>query len=151
MDKSCSWDQGEHPALAVRLRRAPFPLAATFRQLGVDIAIGGPRVTGPVLSRHLEGVQSALRRLPQPSTYERLERAINTLVSPLVLHGLAVASVTDQDLWGMEIAVVRAMWGATRLSRAKGIVFTFLSTGHRVCAIMHTRYERLLWLARVAQ
>ena len=59
--------------------------------------------------------------------------------------------MTDPDLRGLETAVVRALWGATRLSRAKEIVFTVLSKGHRVSPVMHTWYERLLWLARVAR
>ena len=37
-----------------------------------------------------------------------------------------------------ETAVVRALWGATRVSRAKEIVFTVLSKGHCVSPIMHT-------------
>ena len=45
---------------------------------------------------------------------------------------------------------MRALWAATRLTRAKGVIFTVLSKGHSICAVMHTRYERLLWLARVA-
>ena len=40
---------------------------------------------------------------------------------------------------------------ATRLSRAKEIIFTVLSKGHRVSPVMHMRYGRLLWLARVAR
>ena len=37
------------------------------------------------------------------------------------------------------------------MSRAKEVIFTVLSKGHRVSPIMHTRYERLLWLARLAR
>ena len=113
MDKSCSWVQGEQGAPAVLLRGAPIPLAATFRQLGVDIAIGGSKTTGPVLSRRLEAGRSALRCLPRLSTYDRRERAISTLVTPLVLHGVAVAPVVEPDLRGLETAVVQALWGAT--------------------------------------
>ena len=57
--------------------------------------------------------------------------------------------MTDPNLRGLETAVVRALWGATRL--AKEIVFTVLSKGHRVSLVMHTRNERLLWQARVAR
>ena len=63
VDKSCSWVRGEQGAPAVLLRGVPIPLATTFRQLGVDIAIGGSKATGPVPSRHLEAGWSALRRL----------------------------------------------------------------------------------------
>ena len=151
VDKSCSLVQGEHGAPAVLLRGVPVPLATTFRQLGVDVAIGGSKATGPVLSRRLEAGWSALRRLPRLSTYDRRERAIGALVTPLALHGVVVASVTDPDLRGLETAVVRALWGPARMSRAKEVIFTMLSKGHRVSPIMHTRYERLLWLARLAR
>ena len=123
------------------VRGVPIPLAGTFRHLGVDAGIGGSRVTGPVLSRRLEGGRSALCCLHHLSTYERRERAI---------HGVAVASSTDPDLQGLEAAVVRALWGAMRLSRAKEMVFTILSKGHCVSPLMHKRYERPLFLAHVA-
>ena len=117
-------------------------------QLGVDDAIGGSTITGPVLSRRLEAGQGALRRLPHLSTYDRRERAISTLVTPLALHGVAVASVTDPDLWGLGTALVRALPGATRRSQAKEIVFSVLAKGRRITTVMHTRYKRMLWLAR---
>ena len=59
--------------------------------------------------------------------------------------------MTYLDLRGLETAVVRALWGATRLSRDKEIVFSVLSKGHRISPLMHTRCERLMWLARVAR
>ena len=151
MDKSCSSVQGEQGAAAVLLRGAPIPLATTFRHLGVDIAIGGSKTTGPVLSRRLEEGRSALHRLPHLSTYDRREHAISTLVIPLALHGVAVAPVTEPDLRGLETAVVRALWGPARVSRAKEVIFTILSKGHRVSPNMHKRYERLLWLVSLAR
>ena len=54
VDKSCSWVQGERGAPAILLSGVPIPPADTFRQLGADIAIGGSRVTRPVLSRRPE-------------------------------------------------------------------------------------------------
>ena len=151
VDKSCPWVRAEQGAPAVLLRVVPIPLAETFRQLGVDVAIGGSTITGPVLSRRLEAGRSAVRRLPHLSTYDRRERAISTLVTPLALHGVAVASVTDPNSRELETAVLRALRGATRLSRAKEIVFSRLSKGHRISPVMHTRCKRLLWLARVAR
>ena len=151
VDKSCSWVQGEQGAPAVLLRGVPIPLVTTFRQLGIDVAIGGCKATGPVLFRRLEAGLSALRRLPNLSTYDRQERAISTLVTPLAFHGVAVASVTDPDLRALETAVVRALSGPARGSRAKEAIFIVLSKGHRVSPIMHTRYGRILWLARLAR
>ena len=59
--------------------------------------------------------------------------------------------MTQPDLRGLETAVVRALWGPARVSRAKEVIFTVPSKGHRVSPVMHTRYERLLWLARLAR
>ena len=70
LDKSCSWVQGEQGAPAVLLRGVPIPLAATFRQLGIDVAIRGSRLTGPVLARRLEagGAPYAAPPTSQPTT-----------------------------------------------------------------------------------
>ena len=46
--------------------------------------------------------------------------------------------VTDRDLMGLETMVLRAVWGATRLSRAKEVVFLVMTPGHRICPVMHT-------------
>ena len=126
----------------------PIPLATTFRQLGMDIAIRGSKTMGPVLSRRLQAGRSVVRRLPHLPTYDWRERAISTLVTPLALHGVAVVPVTEPALRELETAIVRALWGPARVSRAKEVIFTVLSKGHRVSRIMHTRYERLLWPAR---
>ena len=140
VDKSCSWVQWEQGTPAVLPRGVPIPPATTFRQLGVDVPIGGSNATGPVLCPRLKAGRSALRRLPHLSTYDRRERAISTLVTPLALHGVAVASVTEPDLRGFETAVVRALWGPARVSRAKEVIFDVLSKGHRLSPIMHTGY-----------
>ena len=63
----------------------------------------------------------------------------------------ATRAVTEPDLRGPQTAVVRALWGPARVSRAKDVIFTVLSKGHRVSPIMHTQYERLLWLSRLAR
>ena len=135
VDKSCSWVQGEDGAPAVLLRGVPIPVASTFRQLGVDVAIGGSRGTGPVLAKRLEAGRRALRRLPHLTTFDRRVRAVSTLVTPLALHGVAVASFADSGLGGLETAVLRAVWGATRLSRAKEVAFALLTKGHRVSLV----------------
>ena len=68
MGKSCSSVMGEQGALAVLRRGGPIPLAASFRKLGIDIAVGGSKSTGPVLSPRLEAGRSALLRLPPPTS-----------------------------------------------------------------------------------
>ena len=144
----CTRDRG---APAVLLGGTPIPQADTFRQLGINVAIGGSRGTGPVLVKRLESGRSALRPLLHLATFDRRARTVSALVTPLALHGVAVTSVSDSHLGGLETAVLRSVRGATRLSRAKEIVFTVLTKGHRVSLVMHTRYERVCSLARTAR
>ena len=138
-------------ALAVLLHGLPIPVAECFRQLGVDTAMGGARGTGPVLARRLDAGRSVLKWLPHLPAFQRRVRAVGTLVMPLALHGVAVAPVMDRDMLGMETMVLRAVWGATRLSRAKEVVFVGLTLGHHMSLVMHTCYERVLWMARIAR
>ena len=102
-----------------------------------------------MLAQRLEAGRSVLRCLPRLLVFQRRVRAVSTL-TPLALHGVAVAPVTDQDLLGRDTMVLRAVWGATRLSRAKEVVFVVLTPGHRISPVMHTRYERVLWMAPIA-
>ena len=51
----------------------------------------------------------------------------------------------------METVALRSVWGATRLSQAKEIVFSVLAPGHRISPVMHMRYECIVWLAWVAR
>ena len=69
VDKSCSWSQGEGGAQVVLLRGLPIPAADCFHQLGVDVAVGGARSTGPVLAQRLDTGRSVLRRLPHLPTF----------------------------------------------------------------------------------
>ena len=92
-----------------------------------------------------------LRRLLHLPTFQPRVHAVSTLVTPLSLHGVAVALVTDRDLMGLETMVLQAVWGTTRLSRAKEVVFVVLTPGHHVPPLMHTCYERVLWMTRIAR
>ena len=68
-----------------------------------------------MLSQSLEEGRSTNRRLPNHSTSDRREGTISTVATPLALLGVEVASVTDPNLRGLKTAVLRALWGATRM------------------------------------
>ena len=71
--------------------RPPHTGSGLFPPAGVDVAVGGARSTGLVLARRLEAGCSVLRRLPHLPTFQRRVHAVSTLVTPLSLHGVAVA------------------------------------------------------------
>ena len=83
-------------------------------------------------------------RLPHLPAFQQRVCAVSTLVTPLALQGVAVAPALDRDLLGLETMVLRVVLGATRLSRAKEVVFVVLTLGHRISSVKHTSYERVL-------
>ena len=114
--------------------------------------MGGALHTGPVLSKRLQAAQGAPP--PAPSIYRRSmarARAVSTLVTALALHEVALAPITDSYLAKLETLVVRSVWGTTKLSLAKEIAFSIFTARPRVFPVMHVRYERIAWLARVAR
>ena len=44
-----------------------------------------------------------------------------------------------------------AVWGTSRPTQAKEVIFRLLMPGHRLSPVMRTRYERLVWMARAAR
>ena len=71
----------------------------------------------------------------------------STLVT---FHGMALAPIFDKELRGLETMVLRTVWGATRLSRAKEVIFSIRTLGHCISPVMHPRDERVVWMTRVA-
>ena len=90
----------------------------------------------------------APRAVPEPM---RRATAAAVKALPKALHGVALADVETSSLRRLETRVVAAMWGPTRMARAKEMVFCLLTPGHRTSPVMCTRYERLVWLARTAR
>ena len=66
---------------------------------------------GPVRSKRLEAGRGELHRLPHLLVFHRRVRAVSTLVTPLALHGVALAPVMDGDLAKLETLVLWSVWG----------------------------------------
>ena len=67
------------------------------------------------------------------------------------MYGVEIADVGSRDVARLELAAVRAMWGPTRTSGAKEVLWAVLVPGHRVSLVWRLHYSRVLWLARQAQ
>ena len=65
----------------------------------------------------------------------------------VALHVVQLPDTADVDLAWLETQTVRAIWGPTRPGRAKEVVFSLLTPGHRTSPTMQTKYKRLVWLA----
>ena len=88
-----------------------------------------------------------LRRMPQITTLQRHSTVAGLLAMVVLLHGVQLADTADVHLARLETQTVRAIWGPTKPTSAKQMVFSLLAPGHRTSPIMRTEYERLVWLA----
>ena len=81
-------------------------------------------------------------------TFRMREVAIGTLALAKAMYGVELADVGWRDLAKLELAAVRSLWGPTRTSRAKEVLWAVLAPGHRVSPVWRVQYSRVLWLAR---
>ena len=149
--KSSSWRMSDQLARPVTLHGVPIPLAREFKQLGVGVRLDPERGTGPVLQERFVRGTAILRRVGCLPTFRMREVAIGTLALAKAMYGVELADVGSRDVARLELAAVRALWGPTRTSRAKEVLWAVLTPGHRVSPAWRLQYSRVLWLARQAR
>ena len=117
------------------------PRVEEFRCLGVGIRMSPSPDTGPLLAGRMKRAGELLSRLygVQGDTYRKAEAAA-TLALSTGMYGVEVAMVREVDLMKLETAVLRAVWGTSRQSRAKEVLFAVLLKGHRVSPVMRAKY-----------
>ena len=128
----------------------PIPLARDFKQLGVGVRLDPERGTGLVLQEQFPRGAAILRRVGCLPTSRMREVAIGTLALAKVMYGVELADPSSRDVARLELAAVRALWGSTRTSRAKEVLWAVPVPGHRVSPVWCLQYSRVLWLARKA-
>ena len=67
------------------------------------------------------------------------------------MYGVELADVGSQDFDWRELAAVRALWGPTRTSRTKEVLWTVLAPVRRVSRVWRLHCSWVLWLPRQAQ
>ena len=133
------------------LHGVPVPLAREFKQLGIGVRLDPEKGTGPVLQERFARGTTILRRVGCLPTFRMREVAIGTLALAKAMYGVELADVGSRDVARLELAAVRALWGPTRTSRAKEVLWAVLVPGHRVSPMWRLQYSRVLWLARQAR
>ena len=149
--KSSSWRMSDQQAQPVTLHGVPIPLAREFKQLGIGVRLDPEKGTGPVLQERFARGTTILRRVGCLPTFRMREVAIGTLALAKAMYGVELADVGSRDVARLELAAVRALWGPTRTSRAKEVLWAVLVPGHRVSPVWRLQYSRVLWLARQAR
>ena len=95
-----------------------------------------------MLEARIDKCASALRRTPQLTTFGRRATAAAVKAMPTALHGVSLVDVEDTKLRGLETRVACAVWGASRTSRAKEIIFCLMTPRHRTSPIVRASYEQ---------
>ena len=148
--KSTVWTLDSDAGKPIQLLGVPIPEETEFRRLGIGIRVPPVRGTGPLLKDRIQRGASVLRRMPQLTSLPRRSTVASSLAMVVALHGVQLADTADVDLARLETQTVRAIWGRTRPGRAKEVVFSLLTPGHRTPPTMRTKYERLVWMAQLA-
>ena len=149
--KLTSFLVGSDEPTPVRLLGEALPRSEEFKRLRAGTRLGRWRYTGPVLEGRIDKVQSMLTQMPHLPTFHCRSTVAGALVLSTALHGVALAAAAERTLTTLESKVVRAIWGAAVLARAKEVIFTLLSPGHRTAPHMRVKYDQLTWLTRTVR
>ena len=108
--------------------------------------------TGPLLAARMARAGDLLLRMygVQGDCYRRAEGAA-TLALATGMYGVEAAMATDRDPLKLETSVLKAVWGPTRRSRAKEVLFAVLMKCHCLSLVMRAQYLSVAWLARTAR
>ena len=151
--KSVSFTTEEVPRdVGLAISGADIPKKEEFRCLGVGIRTRPCAKTGPLLASRIRRAGELLSRTygVQGDCNRRAEAAA-TLALATGLYGVEIAPVEARSLQSLETKVMTAVWGCSRKSRAKEILFAVLMKGHRLSPVMRHQASVAAWLTRVAR
>ena len=150
-DKSGAWALGATAADApARLRGLEIPHKDEFRQLGVGIRVEARRGTGPLLQTRMDRAKAILRRIGCIPVLRQRATALGTLALAKALWGSELVEVGEADMRALDSLAAIALWGPTRVSRNREVLWSVLTPGHRVAPSWRAQYQRLLWLAQAS-
>ena len=76
--------------------------------------------------------------------------AMGTLALAKDLWGSELVEVREADMRALDPPAAIALWGPTRVSRNREVLWLALTPGHRVAPSWRAQYQRLLWLAQAS-
>ena len=139
-DKSGAWALGATAADApARLRGLEIPNKDEFRRRG----------TGPLLQTRMDRAKAILRRTGCIPVLRQRATALGTLALAKALWGSELAEVGEADMRALDSLAAIALWGPTRVSRNREVLWSVLTPGHRVAPSWRAQYQQLLWHASI--
>ena len=101
----------------------PIPLSREFKRLGVWHHLAAAKGTGPVPRGRLDKGLAIMRRMGCLPTFLMREAALGILATSVALYRVELADVDGHTLPAADTAVAKAIWGPTRCSRAKEVLW----------------------------
>ena len=121
------------------------PLSMAFRSLGAPVALSrAPRTSDHTRARFEKAAALAGRIGQLPISFEQKGMTLASLVMSAGLFAIEVSFVSQTLLRSLERAVLQAVWGRSRITRAKEVLFAVILPGHRLSPFMATDYSRIM-------
>ena len=141
---------GRHPPLL--LQGVALPLKESFRSLGIEVAPAGEKGMGAILGGRVAKAHHMLKRAVQvEGGFTKRAMLISSLIIASGLYGVAAARTNPKSMLALETAVMNCVWGTSKTTRAKEVVFNLLLPGHRMAPTLYVPYNRVMWLAGLAR
>ena len=116
----------------------------------MGIRVEARRGTRPPLQTWMDRAKAILRRIGCIPVLRQRATALGTLALANALWGSESAEVGEADMRALDSLAAIALWGPTRVSRNREVLWSVLMPGHRLAPSGRAQYQRLLWLAQAS-
>ena len=76
-------------------------------------------------------------------------KVVATMVNATGLHASEIVAISQKDIRPFETRILKVFWEASRLGRAKVMIFCVMCQRHRIAPSLLVSYGRTVWLARL--
>ena len=83
--------------------------------------------------------------------FERRCSVVSTMITATGLHAAEIVPLQPKSLSSFETKIITTIWGPSRPTRAKEIVFCLLCVGCRIAPTLIIPYQRAVWLAKLCR
>ena len=127
----------------IHLIRKRVPLKCEAQSMGVGICTGVRNGTGPLINKTVQrGSHVMSKRRKVQGGFTRQTAIIATLVQSAALWGPQGVQISSHQLSKFGTCVAKRVWSPLWPTKAKEIIYTLFTLGHRVSPIMKVAYDQ---------
>ena len=115
------------------MRGVSFPEETEFCSLGAGVRTTDSVASGPLILKCIGKTSALLDRIHGvQGDFDDKCKVVATMVNATGLHASEIVAISQKDIRPFEIWTLKAIWGASRPSRAKETIFCLMCQGHRI-------------------